>query len=486
MTLYDQMMSIAYALDQMPRPEIAAEVPRSQDNTPDDESRPGSIYNARAVWADVLAPHGWTPLYECGGLTAWRRPGKTTGQSATTGIRSDCGKDLLYVFTTNAAPLDPTRSYSKFAAYAVLNHGGNFSTAAKTLRAEGYCRSDAFPDVNLNISQPSPSTNGHTDKPSDPPETAPSGSFPPPIPASRLMLAGGPAWLWHGYLARGGVTLFSALWKSGKTTLLAHLLKALEKGGTFCGLALHPGRVLYITEESEHRWAERRDQLKLTDHLEFLVRPFGAKPDWSRWNAFLDYLKALQDTKPADLIVFDTLSNLWPVKDENDAPQVQAALMPLHRITEKAALALVHHNRKGDGTEATAARGSGALAAFVDTIMEFRRYDPKQRQNRQRVLTGYGRYEETPGELVVELTENGYVAQGDRRDTRRHELEEVIVGMLPARPGLTVKEIEDQWPDTTSPRHQDLIDALNDGAEHGLWFRSGAGKKGDPHRYGAI
>ncbi len=195
-------------------------------------------------------------------------------------------------------------------------------------------------------------------------------------------------------------------------------------------------------------------------------------------------MEQLQAAKPADLIVFDTLSNLWPVKDENDAPQVQAALMPLHRITEKAALALVHHNRKGDGAEATAARGSGALAAFVDTIMEFRRYDAKQRQNKQRVLTGYGRYDETPGELVVELTDLGYVAQGDRQDVGRRSLFDVLVGMLPrTAPGLTFAQITEDWPEATTPRNTTLRDALTHGVDTCIWQCEGTGMRGDPLRY---
>jgi hypothetical protein len=245
-----------------------------------------------------------------------------------------------------------------------------------------------------------------------------------------------------------------------------------------------PSKVLYVTEESEGRWAERRDQLELADNVRFLIRPFGSKPDWQRWGEFLAYLEALQKADPADLIVFDTLSNLWPVRDENDAPQVQAALMPLHRITEKAALQLVHHNRKGDGKEATAARGSGALMAFVDTIMEFRRYDAANHKDKRRVLTGYGRYDETPAELVVELAPDGYVAQGDRQQVRSRDTVSVLLGVLPrTAPGLTAKQIEDAWPDGTSPRHQDLLNALHHGADSGVWVREGEGVRGDPYRF---
>lgn len=45
------------------------------------------------------------------------------------------------------------------------------------------------------------------------------------------------AWLWHGYLAPGNITLLTSQWKTGKTTLLSVLLARLKEGGTLAGLA---------------------------------------------------------------------------------------------------------------------------------------------------------------------------------------------------------------------------------------------------------
>ena len=68
-----------------------------------------------------------------GTLSYWRRPGKT-GQvwSATTGPRGEAG-DLLYVFSSNCSPFEPSKSYSKFAAYTLLHHGGDYAAAAREL-----------------------------------------------------------------------------------------------------------------------------------------------------------------------------------------------------------------------------------------------------------------------------------------------------------------------------------------------------------------
>lgn len=96
--------------------------------------RPGDRYNRRASWAEVLETHGWRVLYMRDGESYWQRPGKQgPGVSATTNHQ---GSDLLYVFSTST-PFEAGRAYSKFAAYAILQHGGDFSAAARALAIQG-------------------------------------------------------------------------------------------------------------------------------------------------------------------------------------------------------------------------------------------------------------------------------------------------------------------------------------------------------------
>lgn len=100
------------------------------------EIRAGDDFNARADWASILMPHGWTFAGDDGGeVDRWRRPGKDESCSATTNIG---GSDLLYVFSSNADPFEQNTSYTKFHAYAVLEHDGNFHDAAIALRRLGY------------------------------------------------------------------------------------------------------------------------------------------------------------------------------------------------------------------------------------------------------------------------------------------------------------------------------------------------------------
>jgi AAA domain len=81
-----------------------------------------------------------------------------------------------------------------------------------------------------------------------------------------------------GIFYHNATTLLSALPKVGKTTFLAHLLKAACHGGEHCGQKVEPRKVLLVSEEHESRWAKRRDALGLTDNVYVRARPFRTKP----------------------------------------------------------------------------------------------------------------------------------------------------------------------------------------------------------------
>ena len=83
-------------------------------------------------------------------MTYWRRPGKEERSwSATTGAcTSKAGRSLFYVFSSNAAPFEADRGYSKFATCTFLNYGGDFSAAARALADQGYGEKRGRPSRN--------------------------------------------------------------------------------------------------------------------------------------------------------------------------------------------------------------------------------------------------------------------------------------------------------------------------------------------------
>jgi hypothetical protein len=79
----------------------------------------------------VLRKHGWT-LVKGGDNEYWRRPGKTSGWSAT------LKGGVFFVFSQNAFPFEEGHPYAPFSVYTLLEHHGDFSTAAAALRNEGF------------------------------------------------------------------------------------------------------------------------------------------------------------------------------------------------------------------------------------------------------------------------------------------------------------------------------------------------------------
>jgi len=98
---------------------------------------PGDDYE-RTPWEDILIPHGWKLNFQdSSGAKYWIRPGKNFGISASTG--RDPERDRLYVFTTSTT-FDAEVPYTKFGAYAHLNHDNDYKAAASQLRKEGFGR----------------------------------------------------------------------------------------------------------------------------------------------------------------------------------------------------------------------------------------------------------------------------------------------------------------------------------------------------------
>lgn len=127
------LCELARAFDEMPDREILHE---KQSLRSIDESKPGNDFCNKASWTNILEPHGWPAVYQRGGITYWRRPGKNRGISASTNYADS---DLFYVWSTSTE-FEAGRGYNKFSVYTILNHNSNFSAAARQLINEGYGR----------------------------------------------------------------------------------------------------------------------------------------------------------------------------------------------------------------------------------------------------------------------------------------------------------------------------------------------------------
>lgn len=88
--------------------------------------RPGDRLNKQATWGEILEPHGWVEEEK----NRWRRPGKDKGDGTSATTEYD-NRPMLYVFSTSAYPFQANKGYSKFHAFTLLNHDGDFKASAK-------------------------------------------------------------------------------------------------------------------------------------------------------------------------------------------------------------------------------------------------------------------------------------------------------------------------------------------------------------------
>ena len=91
---------------------------------------------ARTPWSEILERHDWKrcPCDPSRG-EKWEPPGRTTGHTPGAAYTREYGS--LYVFTTSTE-FEARRPYTKFEAYAVLNHGNDQKAAEAALRRKGF------------------------------------------------------------------------------------------------------------------------------------------------------------------------------------------------------------------------------------------------------------------------------------------------------------------------------------------------------------
>jgi hypothetical protein len=260
-------------------------------------------------------------------------------------------------------------------------------------------------------------------------------------------------------------------------------------GGQLAGRAVAPGLTALVSEESRELWELRRERLDFGNHTWFQCRPFSGKPSLPQWSALIDRLAQLKESSGVDLVAIDSLSNFLPGGTENLAPVVLEMLAPLRRLTERRmAVVLLHHPKKGAAAEGEAARGSGALSAYADIVVEMdccRR--ARAGNDRRRTLAGYSRYDETPRELVIELSAEGtdYAALGDvAQDEFRENWSRLRAALAEARGKLARREIAERWPDDSGPPAEaSLRRWLKEALARGQLRCEGAGTRESPLRY---
>jgi hypothetical protein len=186
--------------------------------------------------------------------------------------------------------------------------------------------------------------------------------------------------------------------KAGKSTLLAHLVRAVLLGGEFFGQKVTKTKVIWFTEQPRPTFAPLLHAAGLHAHPDLLVLHHHEVLG-HEWPDRVTGLVKVAKQQEAAVLIIDTFTKLAGVRgeDENKAGSMLTALDELEAAKAAGlAVVLVRHDRKSRGGVIDAGRGSNAVAGEADIIYQLVR-EAKDAPNVRRL-----RYEGRLGEIPLE------------------------------------------------------------------------------------
>lgn len=327
--------------------------------------RPSEFFERNTSWAEILEPHGCRIDFERDGVTHWTRPRKGHGTSLTTGYRAgEIGKDLCYVFTTNFHPLESERAYSKFAVYAYLNFGGDFTATAR--------------EITKTMSN-EPRDKGLAENP----KRAKKNGQAITICAADVVQEE-IEWLWPDRFAIGKVSLIAGDPGLGKSFLTADMSARVSIGKTWPdGTPSQVGNVLFLSAEDSAsdtivpRLSAMGANLSNIHILEAIKEDTDGESHERSFSLESDIKtleEKLEEIKNVRLLIIDPITAyLGGGKnfDSHRTSDVRAVLSPLAKLAEKkriAVVAVTHLNKSGDQKALYRTTGSGAFVAAARIV----------------------------------------------------------------------------------------------------------------------
>jgi hypothetical protein len=264
------------------------------------------------------------------------------------------------------------------------------------------------------------------------------------------------------------------------------LLKHLATGSPLAGLSVKPVKAAIVSEERLERWHRRNESLRFGDNLMFFCRAGQMRTTAEQWEGLISHLAALRTQEGVGLVVIDPLAPFLPGASENLASAIRTVLEPLEQLTAAGqAVLLVHHPRKGKSAPGQAARGSGALSAFVDVVLEMRLPAGNGPLGRRRRIQSWSRFEATPRRRIIELSEDGKSYSHidlEPSSQVRSQTASIALRLLKNKPrGLTSDQLLKEWPAILKkPNRMTLWRVLDEAVRTGELVRVGTGYRNDP------
>jgi hypothetical protein len=282
-------------------------------------------------------------------------------------------------------------------------------------------------------------------------------------------------WLVEDMLPAGGLSLFVAKPKVGKSTLARALAVSVATGQPFLDREVLSGPVLYLMFFGEGSKDEWHREMKM------LGAPADAPIHLYRGQTTQDIMERVNGTvgeiKPA-LVIVDTMQNVLQASDLNEYALVGEKFGPMFEAG--AHMMLIHHAKKGENLDlGDGVLGSTKIFGSVEVGISLKR-DHYDRGIRYMEAIGRDGIEIEPTVVgIYEENHHPYVI-GTRSEVRGRNMEHRVLALLADHPdGLTKPAIESN----AKGRGVDIRGAVDMLVTDGALKTVGEGVKGDPTRY---
>lgn len=405
-----------------------------------DGTRPGDVLNEHGVdlIRRVLEKNGWSYVRDRSpDEELWLRPGETDQESSAI-LHTD--KSLFHNFSTSAAPLE-NKSYSYFSIYALLEHGGDFSAAAKELAQLGY----EAPIQDYSVEWEEIATESSDDENNSNVESVRNKSVLPKQGKTgkssknrkrpKLIRVSDVTekaiqWLWGNKLPLGMLSLVTGLAGIGKSFLTVYMTAIITSGSNWPdGSPCEEGSVLFFYgEEGIEDTYIKRFRANGADQTKIVFMDGAESIDENREHSEIDVTLAMVDVIeeairktaeqtgfPVKMVVIDPIANYWGDIRENSNAEVRSVLKPLQHLAEKTKVAFVMIQHEGKGEKEHAQQrvlGSTGIVATCRAVWGVF-IDPNDKDKRifapVKVNCGYDHtavsYRITPPDGTVEIAE---------------------------------------------------------------------------------
>jgi hypothetical protein len=243
-------------------------------------------------------------------------------------------------------------------------------------------------------------------------------------------------WIAKPYVALGAITEVDGKVKlAGKSTWTTHLCRAVLDGLPFMGEPTTKSSVVYLTEQPPSSWRLSLERAGLLGREDFHCLYFRDIRGIT-WQVVADEAVAHCKHVGAKLLVVDTLGQFAGIAgdSENNSGDALLAMAPLQEAAGHGiAIMTLRHDRKSGGLVGESGRGSSAYSGAVDIVLSIRRPEGNSKKT-LRTIHAVGRFDETPEELVIDLTPDGYVSLGTAVNVAENMAEQVMLATAPRTP----------------------------------------------------